>query len=102
MTPKSNTPYSKIHLLRRRATSGDNDLIESMTGKSVPLEEEDDPELIHSRTTNSVVIQLRAPQPMTAPLFQVRLKVDVRTDEPDLQSLVFCALVNVPLSRCQQ
>jgi len=69
--------------------------------KPKPLREDDDTARIHSRTTNSVVVRIFATEPVTSSLVQARLRVTVRLDEPDLESITFHALVSVPLSECK-
>ena len=81
-------------------TVGAKEDIPALADKPRDLKEEDDHTKIHSRTTNSVVIRLVAPEPLTTPIMQARLKVAVKIEEDGLDSLTFCVLVNVPLTEC--
>ena len=81
-------------------TVGAKEDIPALADKPRDLKEGDDKALIHSRTSNSVVLRFVSPEPLTAPMMQARLRVTVKTEEEDLPELSFCTLINVPLSAC--
>jgi len=81
-------------------TVGAKEDIEALADKPRELRDDDDPALIHSRTTNSVVLKFAAPAPLSTALMQARLKVTVKVEEEDLDSLTVCVAINVPLAAC--
>jgi len=80
-------------------TIGSMEELPLLQDKVKPLSEEDDPSIIHSRTTNSVVIRLQS-APVSTPLIQLRLKVMLKVEEEELDEITFCSIVNVPLTEC--
>ena len=81
-------------------TVGGKEDIEALADKPRELREDDDPSMVHSRTTNSVVLKFAAPKALTTPLMQARLKMTVKVEEEDLDSLTVCCIINVPLKAC--
>jgi len=69
--------------------------------KPKELRDDDDQVRIHSRTTNSVVVRLIAAEAITSPVIQARLKVTVKIEEDDIDSLDFHVLINVPPEKCK-
>ena len=79
---------------------GGKEDLELLTGvdKEVPLTDDDDRSFIHSRTTNSVVLRMDMPEQLMS-MIQARLRVKVKIEEEDLDTLTFFAIINVPHSQ---